>query len=214
MTKTWCSFASIAVLAVVSMPLSAQTKMGKEFLIDVHSPFVYVKFDHIGPGAPRDPSEPNSRVWLRLRNNCRIAILVRAQGVPDDSPKNEVGLEHDVVRNSPVNGQVSLPTAETDKPETRTTRSSQNSETKSDEIPRGYMYETASWVSIGPSEEILFSIPVNHLSDRWHMEIPFDFELPHGKGPLRANTVGLPVMRVHYTVWDLPRDSQATVLKK
>jgi hypothetical protein len=214
MTKTWCSLVPIAVLAVVSVPLSAQTKMGKEFLIDVNSPFVYVKFDHIGPGAPRNPSEPNSRVWLRLRNNCRIAIIVRANGVPDDSPKDEVGLEYDVAGNPPVRGLVELLNAGTEKPETRTTRSSQSSETKSDEIPRGYMEEVASLVSIGPGEEILFSIPVNHLSDRWHMEIPFDFELPNGKGPLRANTVGLPVMRVHYTLWDLPRNSQAEILKK
>jgi hypothetical protein len=109
MTKTWRSLIPIAVLAVVSVPLSAQTKMGKEFLIDVNSPFVYVKFDHIGPGAPRNPSEPNSRVWLRLRNNCRIAIIVRANGVPDDSPKNEVGLEYDVAGNPPVRGLVELP---------------------------------------------------------------------------------------------------------
>ena len=76
------------------------------------------------------------------------------------------------------------------------------------------MEEIASLVSIGPGQEILFSIPVSHLSERWHVEIPFDFELSPGKGPLHSNTVGLPVMAVMYTVSDLPSNSQAKVLKK
>jgi len=88
----------LIVVCVVSMTLLAQsTKTDKGFLIDVNLPFVYVKFDHIGPGAPRSADEPNSRIWLRFTNNCRIPILVRANGVPDESPKGEVGLEWEVV---------------------------------------------------------------------------------------------------------------------
>ena len=88
----------LIVVCVVSMMLLAQsTKTDKGFLIDVNLPFVYVKFDHIGPGAPRSAEEPNSRIWLRFTNNCRIPILVRANGVPDESPKGEVGLEWEVV---------------------------------------------------------------------------------------------------------------------
>lgn len=216
MTKILYLLVSIALLGVESVSLFAQsTRMGKDFLIDADRPFMYVKFDHIGPGTPRNPAEPNSRIWLRLRNNCRIAILVRANGVPDDSPKDEVGLEYDVVANPAGRGLVSLAMSGTDKLETRATGNAQNSETKSDdEIPRGYLEEVASSVAVGPGEEILFSIPINHLSERWHVEIPFDFELPRGKGPLHTNTVGLPVMAVHYSVWDLPRHSQAEVLKK
>jgi len=167
MTQIRHLLVSVALLGVLSGSLLAQsTKKGKDFLIDVNRPFVYVKFDHIGPGAPRSPEEPNSRIWLRLRNNCRIAIVVRANGVPDDSPKDEVGLEYDVVSNPAIRGMLSLPTSSTDNPETRVKRDRQNSETKSDEVPRGYMEEVASLVTIGPSEEILFSMPVNHLSER------------------------------------------------
>jgi len=175
---------------------------------------VYIKFDHIGPGTPRSTAEPNSRIWLRLRNNCRIAILVRANGVPDESPKDEVGLEYEVVPNPAIRGMVRLSGLDSDKRKALVSKNSQNSGAKGDEIPSGYMEEVASLASIGPGEEILFSMPVNHLSERWHVEIPFDFELPPGKGPLHSNTVGLPVMAVHYTVWDLPRSSQAEILKK
>lgn len=214
MTKIRYALVSVS-LGVLCAPVLAQsTKMGKDFLIDVSRPFVYIKFDHIGPGAPRNSSEPNSRIWLRLRNNCRIAILVRANGVPDDSPKDEVGLEYDVVANPAIKGMVSFSTSDNGRSETQATRSAQNSGAKGEEIPRGYMEEVASLVTIGPGEEILFSMPVNHLSDRWHVEIPFDFELSRGKGPLHSNTVGFPVMAVHYTVWDLPWNSQAGILKK
>lgn len=210
MTKVRYPLVSIALLGIVSVPLLAQNKKtGKAFLIDVNRPFVYVKFDHIGPGIPRNPTEPNSRIWLRLRNNCRIGILVRANGVPDDSPQDEVGLEYDVVANPALRGMVLLPKPGTDEPETPV-----NGDAQESEIPRGYMEEVASLVTISPGEEILFSMPVNHLSKRWHVEIPFDFELPHGKGPLPSNTVGLPVMRVYYTVGDLPKNSQAEILKK
>ena len=45
------------------------------------------------------------------------------------------------------------------------------------------MFHVASLITIGPGEEILFSLPVNHLNKNWHIEIPFNFELPQGKGP-------------------------------
>ena len=211
-SKTLVSF---TLIGVASASLLAQsTKMGKDFLVDVNRPFVYVMFDHIGPGVPRNPTEPNSRVWLRLKNNCRIAILVRANGVPDGSPKDEVGLEWNVVANPTMQGMVSFTSSGKDKPQTGLNAETQESEKATDEIPRGYIEEVASLVTIGPGHEILFSIPINHLSERWHVEIPFDFEISHAKGPLHSNTVGLPITAVMYTVRDLPRKSQAEVSKK
>jgi hypothetical protein len=215
MKNIFKTLVSFVLIAFPSASLLAQTtKIDKDFLIDVNRPFVYVKFDHVGPGIPRSPTEPNSRIWLRLKNNCRLAILVRANGVPDDSPKGEVGLEYEVVANRASRGMVFISTPDAHKPETGETGSARSADTQSEGIPRGYMEEVASSVSIGPGQEILFSMPINHLSERWHVEIPFDFELPAGKGPLSSNTVGLPIMAVHYTVWDLPRNSQAEVLKK
>jgi hypothetical protein len=82
MTKIRFLFLPIVLLlCVVSATLVAQsTKTNKGSLINVNRPFVYVKFDHIGPGARRSVDEPNSRIFLRLTNNCRIPILVRANG--------------------------------------------------------------------------------------------------------------------------------------
>jgi hypothetical protein len=134
--------------------LAQSTKRDKGFLIDVNLPFVYVKFDHIGPGAPRSAEEPNSRMWLRFTNNCRIPIVVRANGVPAESPKSEVGLEWEVVLNPVIQRIDSFPPSTKGQPQTGL-----NTEKRTDEIPRGYMEEVASLATIGPGEEILFDVP-------------------------------------------------------
>jgi hypothetical protein len=206
MTKTCSLFVlTVPLLCVVSTTLLAQsTKTNNSFLIDVNRPFVYVKFDHIGRGAPRSADEPNSRIWLRLTNNCRIPILVRANGVPDESPKDEVGLEWRVVPNPTIQGMVSFSPSGKDQPQTGQKAEIQKSGLKADEIPAGYMEEVASLVTIGPGEEVLFSMPVNHLGKRWHVEIPFEFELPKGKGLRDPAKGGEPIMVVSYSLWDLP----------
>ena len=205
----------VPMVCVVSTTLLAQsTKTNKGFLVDVNRPFVYVKFDHIGPGAPRSADEPNSRIWLRLTNNCRIPILVRANGVPDESPKDEVGLEYEVVPNPTMRGMVSF--SPSDKDRMGLSGETQKSETNVDDVPRGYMEEVASLVTIGPGEEVLFSMPINHLGKRWHVEIPFEFELPKPKGKGLRDPIngGIPVMVVQYSLWDLPPESQAETRKK
>jgi len=60
MRKTRFLSVLIFLLCVVTTTLVAQgSKANKGFLLDVNRPFVYVKFDHIGSGAPRSVDEPN-----------------------------------------------------------------------------------------------------------------------------------------------------------
>ena len=207
----------LPVLFVVGTPLlSRSTKTRKEFLIDVNRPFVYLKFDHIGPGAPRSEDEPTSRMWVRITNNCRIPILVRANGVPDESPKDEVGVQYDVVPNPEIRGAVmSFPQSSViGKSESEKATDQEESQAKVEEVPRGYMFHVASLVSIEPGTDLLFSLPVNHLSKKWHIEIPFEFELPKGKGLHDPISGGDPVMVLHYSLWDLPPKSETEVGKK
>jgi len=81
-------------------------------------------------------------------------------------------------------------------------------------MPRGYMEEVASLVTVGPGEEILFRMPVNHLSKWWHVEIPFEFELPKGKGPRDPLNGGEPNMVVQYSLWDLPPKARTELGEK
>ena len=79
-----------------------------DFVIDENKPFVYVRFDHVGTGEQRSEDESTSRIWLRIVNNCRFPIVLRTTGVPDESPKEEVGVMYEVAANPVTQGMVIL----------------------------------------------------------------------------------------------------------
>jgi hypothetical protein len=157
-----------------------------KFVIDRDRPYVYLRFDHIGTGVPFSADEPPKRVWLWFVNNCRVAVLLRTFGVPHGSPEGEVGVIHDVVNDR----------------RTATTGS------KSSSMPIGYASEVSSSESVQPGQSILFSVPVIHLSKDWHIEIPYQFDLPPGKGPREPIVGGEPRMVLLYSAWDLPEKVQ------
>ena len=65
---------------------------------------------------------------------------------------------------------------------------------RADEIPHDYWFEVGSFQSIPPGKGLFFSVPVNHVEQRWHFEIPFRFELPKGERSRDPNVWGLPEM--------------------
>ncbi len=203
------------VAAVSGMSVAAQTGGGKTslFVIDPNRPYVYLEFDHIGPGIPRDEGEPKTRVWLRLMNNCRVPIVVTENGTPDGSPKDERQIMYEVVPSIVMGFGVPEfgPRAEDSKTKRR---SDEPTTADSDRIPRGYMGDVGSRESVYPGKEILFSVPVNHLGRRWHIEIPFAFDLPQGKCCREDNIGGEPEMVIAYTLWDLPPGSRAQIQQK
>lgn len=44
-------------------------------------------------------------------------------------------------------------------------------------MPSGYAFEVGTMATLGPGQTIYFSLPLNHISDKWHVEIPFRFDL-------------------------------------
>ncbi|MGD0902528.1 MAG: hypothetical protein ABR924_06255, partial [Terracidiphilus sp.] len=59
---------------------SSQEINSTNFIIDPAKPYVYLKFDHIGPRKPHQDGEGNTGLWLKVVNNCRIPIVFRASG--------------------------------------------------------------------------------------------------------------------------------------
>jgi len=76
------------------------------------------------------------------------------------------------------------------------------------------MEEVGSSESIPPGEEILFSIPVNHLRKRWHIEIPYTFDLPSGECCRDTDIGGAPKMVIEYSLRDLPPESLTEIKQK
>src|ERR1700688_3413551 len=74
---------SLAVSFCFASPQSQKSGNRNSFVINPNRPYVYLKFDHIGKGIQRWESEPTSRIWLLLTNNCRLPITVNTYGLPD-----------------------------------------------------------------------------------------------------------------------------------
>lgn len=46
------------------------------------------------------------------------------------------------------------------------------------EMPGGYMFHVGSDFTLPAGGSLSFSVPVNHVAEDWHIEIPFQFVLP------------------------------------
>jgi hypothetical protein len=211
---TWTTL----LLFLATLYVFAQTaSTAKDFVIDQNRPYVYLKFDHIGVGIQRNENEPISRIWLRLVNNCRVPIIVSTFGVPGGSPKGEAGVMDNVVpvviSGVTVGHGIQV---ESIPPPLAPVEPEQKVPAKNtmDEMPGGYMFEVGSSDTIPPGKDILFSIPANHLSKRWYVEIPFRFDLPKGKGPRDQNIGGEPQMVITYSMWDLPSKNRTDFEQK
>jgi hypothetical protein len=197
---------AVALLSLIAITFSvarAQEEYRKgdiaaQFIFNRERAFTYLQFDHVGKGTPFNQSEPPYRIWFRLVNNCRVPIVIRTFGIPDGRA-GEVGVLHNVIANIPYNGASGSILSSGANP-----KSSEDS-VSSATMPNGYGGDISSTATLGASESLLFSIPVNHLSGTWHIEIPFRFDLPH-KPPshYEENIGGRPHMTIGYWLSDLP----------
>jgi hypothetical protein len=158
--------ACILFLAVATM--HAQTP-DASFVLDGTKPYVYLQFDHVGPRKPLHEGEPSTGLWLRIVNNCKVAISVRSYGtttgdigagVFDEIISSQQGLT--VQADS---GEIPLSTDE------RPTQKTANE--PSPKMPEGYSAELSSVTRILPGKSLLFSVPRNHVSRDWFLRVKF-----------------------------------------
>jgi hypothetical protein len=142
------------------------------FLIDSSKHYVYLKFDHVGPRKPLASDTMSQGLWLRLVDNCRVPIIVATFDPGTGDPG--VGVFDEVVA-APVGRVVFHFKGEAQpKPATKTMP------------PSGYSHsDTFSTTTIAPGENLLFSVPLNHVGPSWDMEIHFYLDVgdPYGTGP-------------------------------
>jgi len=137
------------------------------FIIDTAKPYVYLEVDHVGPRLPRGKDEPSVGIYLRLKNNSNLPIVVSTSPGPAGSP--DCDLMDVVVPNLKMlfvvsgGGPISSPPVPS---------------TPTQEPPLGYVWEVSTATKIPPGGHISFSMPINHVGPTWHFEIPFRFDLP------------------------------------
>jgi len=148
-------------LALFNLPSLAQEKPS-DFVLDHSKPWAYLRLDHVGPRKPVFRGEGQVGIWLRLVNNCRVPFKLFSLGPgPDDQG---VLLLDRVVR--PEVGftiSSSIPLEPT--PEADQTR-----------LPAGYWGRGSDLphiVTVNPGEDVLFSVPRDHVGPQWDMRLEF-----------------------------------------
>jgi hypothetical protein len=156
---------ALALVASLAYPQQTPHKSqpNPDFRINPAKPFVYIEFSRVGPRKPFRRGEPESGLWLRLVNNCRLPIEVTKWG-SDADPE----VEHEVVYDEPYMVRV-------------TPDGKQHPEHRPrSEMPHGYSFlDVVDSLVVLPGNELEFSVPVNHVTADWHIELPFHFKFSH-----------------------------------
>jgi len=181
----------IVLISLAGIDAFAQSGSVRDFVIDQTKPYVYLKFDHIGPRKPVQDGEGDTGIWLRVVNNCRIPIVFVSFNMPTGNPG--VGLMDEVLDTEPMM-QIYY-SAEEEKEAQR-----QEQLRKLKQKPTGYTFETAGVVRVQPGKEILFSVPLNHVDDDWYMRVKFALDL-NGS----SVSVG-PFTYLPFYEWNIPRE--------
>jgi len=202
---------SFIIILCASSALAQSHRARKSYTTDTirldHSlPYVYLKVDHIGPRVPFRDDEPKTGVFLRLHNNCTVPIVIDTFGDVPNREDQEIRIYDQVVVNSPPRGEpiagMNIDSLHLEEwPKTDISAIFGNTATKAQKpapltvqsavpaptppMPAGYWPLYASPLMIRPGHSIYFSFPLNHVSDNWHIEIPFHFELMD-RSPLRS----------------------------
>lgn len=175
----------------------AQKESSQSFIIDQSKPYVYLKFDHIGPRKPVQNGEGNMGLWLRVVNNCRIPIVFVSFNMPNG--ELGVGLIDEVVKNE-LMIQIFSTSSEGKEIQRRERLR------RSKHMPDGYSSETAGIVHVQPGNDLLFSVPVNHVDEDWHMQVRFALELDKS-----SISVG-PFTYLPFYEWDIPKGQRRVAI--
>jgi hypothetical protein len=176
MMKTVFLYAVQGAMLLTALWASAQVKT-TDFLIDSSKDYVYLKFDHLGRRERLGGDEVSKGLWIRLVNNCRVPVIVATFDPGTGDPGSGI---YDEVVPAAAKGPILHSEGGQKKP----LRSSRLTSAK---MPKGYsLPDTFSTASISPGESILFSVPANHVSPSWSLEIRFYLGPPgslFGSGP-------------------------------
>jgi hypothetical protein len=155
--------------------MMAQSQTPAKLAIDATKPIVYIEFNHAGLREPVEEGEPVQGLWLLLVNNSVVPIEVETM---DTATQAKLTLLPDVI--TPIERKIP------------------RSGVSQDEMPVGYGVGMGVVHTIAPGKHLVFSVPSNHVSPNWFLQVPFHFGLP----PVQKG--GQPICYASFTWDDLP----------
>jgi hypothetical protein len=154
-----------AALSITPSALESQSKQG-DFLVDPSKHYVYLEFDHTGHREPLPGDEGSQGLWLRLVNNCRIPIVVATFNLGTGDPG--LGVFDEVV---PV---AVKPIVHFNRP-----GGAKHVEASHAKVARGYSPpDITSTTTVSSGENLLFSVPLNHVGPSWYLQVRFYLDVP------------------------------------
>lgn len=188
------------LLLVACMSAHCQKRYADDFVIDHLKPYAYIAFDHIGPRTPLGEGEGNIGLWLRIVNNCRIAIVVPTSGYPKgDMDPGEVVLDEIELRKPGTSLTMTLADG-------REITSNPQPPKANEQPPNGYAEDNIDVFSvdeISPGKSILFSVPLNHVSDWWNLYVRASLKV-HGTA---GNSYEEPYVHLVFSKRRIPPDA-------
>jgi hypothetical protein len=163
---SWLSLSPIPRLAIVAILLSTAVSQGGDskergFAIDPKRPYIDIVFNKIEERQPVFSSESKQGLWLSLRNNCTYTIKVHILNASNKNPG--MLLIHDVFSTM---GWMDSPPGSL-------------SENEAIAQPRGYRgIDVVNSVEVLPSHELLFSVPLEHVTRNWAIRVEVYLKIP------------------------------------
>lgn len=186
----WLFCASLFVGGCATPP----TADFKGFAIDSARPYLEIAYDHIGPRQPVRDGESSIGLWLLFRNNCPYNVELPALSAANPNDGHLLQYEIDVSRplDAPVITEKGQPQQDL----------KDISDVAALKPALGYrqLTHTGPVVQLAPGEDVLFSIPIEHLSRRVSLQVHPRIEFPPIAGKNQPITV------VEFTWNGLPAD--------
>lgn len=191
----------VGLLFAHTVSNSAQQPQPDAFRIDKSKPYVYLQVLSVGPRKPLAPGEPHTGLTLRLVNNSRVPISIVTFSADREHAKGKYQVMDEVVPNPWIGtgeesgvGATVIPKgqkglagivrwpSETEKEIESAVLEACNAVAKTTAVrPNGYIDQHFLGLKfltiIRPGGSATFSYPIDHISEAWHLEIPFRLAL-------------------------------------
>jgi hypothetical protein len=181
----------VICLTLFSLLGLAQEKPS-DFVLDHGKPWAYLRLDHVGPRKPFFRGEGEVGIWLRVVNNCRLPFKLFTMGAGSDG-QGELLLDEVV----PVEEGFTISSSIPSEPPQQADRP---------RPPAGYWGREPDLVhvaTVNPGEDILFSVPRDHVGKQWYMRVEFFLDV--GSSPVPTG----PPCYLELSEGDLPKNRPA-----
>jgi hypothetical protein len=193
------------ILAVVTAaPSQRRSKRGqtREARISKKHPSIYITFVRTGKREPVYVDESDERIWLRLYNNTRSTLLLKAQGADGrvfaKGNEKEIGMFYGVEKIPETIGEIRMEGFPAKPQPVQATTKDRYEEC---EVPSGHWCHVCSTIELRPGKSILFSVPRDYLCRNHMLYVIYQYEW--------EEYVGEPEHRVYFLGNSLPKDSGA-----